>query len=924
MPVNHHRLAGLVLALLFAGCSPGPGDGSEKDQGAPAGETVPEGKLPDLVEPLSYELELHLDPKVERFSGRVAIRLRLADELDWFWMHGKELQVATAYLESADGTVVPATFDQVHRDGIAVLRLGEPVAAQEAVLTLEYQGRLATDASGLFRSESAGDSYIFSDFQPILARSAFPSFDEPRFKTPFTVSIVTPTENGAFSNGQDQGVEILDGGSKRVRFATTRPLPTYLVAFAVGPLDVVEWEPIVGNEWRAEPIPLRGISARGRGDSLRFALANTATMLLALENYFRIPYPYEKLDLVAVVGFSGAMENAGLITYDEYTLLLDESASLARQEAFGSTHAHELAHQWLGNLVTMAWWDDLWMNESFASWMEEKLMALWRPEMHYARTRLAYTHRAMDRDSLASSRRVREPVTDAAGMYDAFDSATYSKGAAVIRMVEEYVGEEAFRDALSGFLRQFAHRSATVFDLVDSMEERIGPEAQLQAIFRSFLFQPGVPYVTATLRCDDDGGQIALSQARYIPDGSLAPVVGEWTIPLCLRWEGDGEAEPADRCYLLTSTETDLVIDGRCPAWFIPNKGADGYYRWQTPHDTMDLLDIAGIVFDDLERMSLEDSLAARMLAGDLTAGQYLAAVPALAAGLERAVVTAPLADLAWILDHAVPPDDLQEARSFLGAIYRRRLDFIDLPGGAESDEEASRLRSRLVEFLGRVVEDPDVRRDLVARGRRYVGFGANGRIDPDAVAPELVEAAVSVAARDGGAEFFDHLVRLLGNETAPEVRDAIVSGIGATNDPVLLVRARNLLLEEVVSTNEVWVLLDALSRPQVLEGTWAWLGGNLDRLLDRYPGSYRYGFPGHFDRFCSAEKAEELRSRFEPYFERIPGIERMVGKTAEQILICTAFRERNTREVSRFLRDLGRAERDGRTPGIAAGAEEG
>lgn len=922
MPLSFPGLAVLVLTVFLSACSAGE-EGADTSARAWQNE-IPEGQLSNAVQPVAYDLELEIDPVREQFSGRVAIGIRLTEARDGFWMHGKDLDVADVSIQTADGNVIPGAYEQRHRDGISLVTLDEEVPAQEATLTLEFAGRFADDASGLFRSGADGEFYVFSEFQPILARSAFPSFDEPRFKTPFTVSIVTRDEYLAFSNGPEIGAEKLDDGRKRVRFATTQPLPTYLVAFAVGPLDVVEWEPVPANAWRREPLALRGIAARGRGDSLEFALENTAPMLAALEDYFESPYPYDKLDLVAAVGYSGAMEHAGLITYSEYTLLLDEDASLARQEDFGSTHAHELAHQWLGNLVTMAWWDDLWMNESFASWMESRLMTQWRPDMHYERTRLSYTHRAMDRDSLASSRRVREPVNDAAGMWDAFDSATYSKGAAVIRMIEDYVGAETFRGGMIAFLDQFAHGTATAFDLVDALEEEIGADAGLQRIFRGFLFQPGVPYVMAELSCDETGGRIALSQARYVPEGSLAPVEGDWATPVCVRWDSDGNEEQAEKCRLLDSTSTDIAFDGRCPSWYMPNKGARGYYRWQVLPEAVDLLDHSGESFGDLERMSLADSLAARMFAGDLGADRYLAAVPALAAALERAVATAPLDELEMLLEHVVAPGDIDAARAYLGAIYRRRLEFVALPGGSESVVEAKRLRSRLIQFLAGVIEDPLIREDLGRQGREYVGFGGDGRIHRDAVEPDLAEAAVAVAAREAGPAFFDHLTGLLGTESSPETRSAILAGIGAVRDPVLLARARNLLLDEIIYTNEVPLLLGALSQPAVIDGTWAWVAGNVERLMRRYPGSYAYWAPAHFEGFCSSDRATDVRGMFEPFAGSIPGIERTIDKTGERILICAAFRTRHADSVSRFLRDIGKPEGDPPAEGIAAQAEEG
>ena len=270
-------------------------------------------------------------------------------------------------------------------------------------------------------------------------------------------------------------------------------------------------------------------------------------------------------------------------------------------------------------------------------------------------------------------------------------------------------------------------------------------------------------------------------------------------------------------------------------------------------------------------------------------------------------MVTSPLDELEWILDHVVSAADLDAARAFLGAIYRRRLEFVDLPGGAESEVEARRLRASLIRFLAGVVRDPMIRRRLAAEGRAYVGFDGDGGIHRGAVDPDLADTAVSIAARDSGTAFFDHLVGMLETEWSPGTRSAIVTGIGSVRDPLLLARARNLLLDDLVLTNEVPVLLAALSAPDAIEGTWNWVEGNVDRLMSRYPGGYANWVPAHFDSFCSRRRAEDLGSTFEAYVDSVPGIERTIGKTQERILICTAFRSRNAALVSGFLNDIGR-----------------
>lgn len=335
---------------------------------------APQGKLPADVTPSHYVLNLRIDPDKARFSGQVRIDIDIHSQVDQIWLHGEGIRASAARLLRADGTATDLDYHEMGGSGVVRLSASSPIAPQSAAtLAIDFSAPFSDSLDGLYTVEDGGLNYAFTQFEPISARKVFPQFDEPRFKVRYDISLEVRNDHLGFGNTPIVQREALPGDYQRLTLATTKPLPSYLLAFAVGDLDVVEYAPIAANTIRSEPIPLRGIATKNKGSRLDYALKHTAALLTTLEEYFGTPYPYAKLDLVAVPEFAaGAMENAGLITYRESLLLFTGEPSVSQQRKYARIHAHELAHQWFGNLVTMPWWDDIWLNESFATWMAAK------------------------------------------------------------------------------------------------------------------------------------------------------------------------------------------------------------------------------------------------------------------------------------------------------------------------------------------------------------------------------------------------------------------------------------------------------------------------------------------------------------------------------------------------------------------------
>jgi alanyl aminopeptidase len=428
----------VFLATLIAGCNQQPEQTVaatatiEKPAGNYSDDGVPLGRLPRNVMPIHYRLQLEIVPERTTFSGHTEIDLDFREKSDHFFIHGEKLRVSESTLKLADGRSIDAGYEEYNETGIVRISLPEAVLGA-ATLVIDYDADFNESLEALYRVNSGGDYYAFTQFEAISARLAFPGFDEPSFKVPFDQVLIVDQAHETIAATPVVDTQLLDNGMKRVTFQTTKPLPTYLMVWAVGPLDIVEWADLPPTDVRDRAVPLRGVAARGKGKLMDYALENTEGIMTALESYFDIPYPYAKLDIIAVPDFdAGAMENPGAITYRETLLLFDDSASIRSLRRYAAVHAHELGHQWFGDLVTPIWWDDIWLNEAFATWVAAVGLEIWKPEGKWRRALGERVLKVMESDSLVNARQIRQPVLSNHGIAAAFDGITYSKGGGVI------------------------------------------------------------------------------------------------------------------------------------------------------------------------------------------------------------------------------------------------------------------------------------------------------------------------------------------------------------------------------------------------------------------------------------------------------------------------------------------------------------
>jgi len=865
-----------------------PADAAGTTDGAATAATpgaVPLGRLGDEVVPIGYRLQLVIDPDGPSFQGNAEIDVDVAHPISAVWLHGKDLEMNRVTAVSGD-TQLDGRYEQLDVTGVARVSFARPLAAGRATLRFDYSAPFATVPDGLYRAEEGGDEYAATQLESISARKVFPGFDEPRFKTPFDIAVTAKTVHTVVTSTPEIDSEDVGIGMTRHVFQTTEPLPTYLLAFAVGPYDVNEWQDIPPNDVRRSPLPLRGIAVRGRAQRLDYALAHTAGIVQLLELYFAVPHAFPKLDIIAPPDFfGGAMENAGAIMYSEYLMLMDESSALRQRRAYTEVHAHELAHQWFGNYVTPAWWDDIWLNEAFATWMANKIARQAWPEGGFDRDILIGGLGAMADDSLASARQIREPVATNASIDDAFDGITYQKGGAVLTMFETYLGADGFREGVRTHMRRFAFGTATVDDFAKSLADGSGRPEVIPA-FRSFIEQPGVPLVEARLDCDASP-TLELKQQRYAPIGSGIDTQQTWQIPMCVG-VGDARGERTV-CALMDAPTLSLPLDtGSCPDYVVPNGNGSGYFRFALDEPGWAALARNAGRLDANQALAYADSLDAAFRAGSASADTYLDGVEALA----RHDAWDALTKTMDVFEAMITDMQDERTRRELQTVGRQLFRPLrDIPAGGD-DAGAVLLRSNLSRFLALVVLDAGTRSEMLEQARRYVGM--DGEPDPGAADADQLETVLSVGVQEDGAAFFDALLRLTASSSDPAMRSYGLGALARTRDPALTVRLLDTVAGDGYSAPELFrALYRQIAWPESRAAAWAWVQENFDEIIDASGGIFGVrAAAGLGSSFCSAQRAAEFEALIRDNAERLTGFERALAQSMEQIELCMALNE--------------------------------
>jgi cytosol alanyl aminopeptidase len=858
-------------------------------------EQAPQGRLPGWAAPQSYQLAFKVDPARQDFSGTTTIKVNLTRASDHLWLDGKELKVSKVEVTDAAGEVHVGKYVDVDpKAGVVRVDFGATLKPQQLTLAFDYTAPLNAQLQGLYKVSAKGRPYAMTQMEPISARYAFPGFDEPGFKTPFDISLTIPDGETAVANTRQIREAPAGKGWKTLTFAPTLPLPTYLVAFGVGPWDILKGPDISPDAYRSRPLPLRGIAAAGEAHRMQHVLNETPSIIHALENYYGFGYPFDKLDVLAAPDFSaGAMENAGLVTFRDWLLLLDKDSPARNVRGSFNVTAHELAHQWTGDTVTLEWWNDIWLNEAFATWMQQKVTEEVHPEYRADLDRVRGAQGAMDNDSLVSARMIRQPITGNGDILTAFDGITYQKGASVIGMFENYVGPQTFQKGMRAYIGKHKFGNAKAGDLVDAIADAAGKGAAFRHAFNTFLDQSGVPYVQTRLEQKDGKTVLELSQSRYLPLGSKGDPKRVWGVPVCVRY-GTAVGSKVSCQMLDQSTGAMVLADAGRPTWVMPNANASGYYRFSLGKRALAGLSKEVGKLSDAEQLAYADAVDAGFNHGDLDAGDVLAALKPLTRSKIRVVATAPLGQVEWIYRNEAATD-AQRARVATWAkdAYLPRLEQLGYRRRPGESEDAPLLRSSLAGALAFEFRLPEVRAALLKQGEAALRRKPDGRLDLAAADPDLLGDALGVAVQVQGARAVDALLAELPRTSDAALRNGILGGLASAEDPALAERVRDFALDKQVKVGEMYSLLrgnrDTLAQRDAL---WQWFTTHYAQVLAR-TGSFAGGYLPMVAAGggCSLPEVDRLQAFFRTRMSDAAGVDRGLAQTSESIRLCSALK---------------------------------
>ncbi|WP_369933804.1 M1 family metallopeptidase [Xanthomonas tesorieronis] len=783
----------LTTAIALALASVSPCTFAQPASPAPSAAAAPAAvvttQLPRTARPRHYALEITPHADKMTFDGKVRIELDVLQATDRIVLQAADIRFGQSTLTGGNAKVALVAKVVTDADAqTASFVFAKPLAPGSYMLSIDYSGIINTQANGLFALDYATPHgqrrALFTQFENSDARRLLPSWDEPDFKATFDLTVNAPAAQMVVGNMPVAATTDLGHGLKRVAFQTTPKMSTYLLFLSVGDFERTALKGDNGTE-------IGVIAQQGKAEQARFALESGRDVLREYNDYFGVPYPLPKLDNIAAPGgsqFFSAMENWGAIFTFEHSLLLDPAVSdvTDRQSVF-TTAAHEIAHQWFGDLVTMAWWDDLWLNEGFATWLEGRTTAKLHPEWDIDKTGPAYVSRAaMGRDAYATTHPVVQTVATVEQASQAFDGITYEKGSAVIGMLEDYVGAEAWRDGVRRYIKKRAYGNAVTGDLWQEIDAA-APGKQFLQVAHDFTLQPGVPLIKVTASCNAGTTVVRLEQGEYTLDRPDKQPL-HWHVPVAVR-SGDKEVR------VLVDGSAQLHLPG-CTAPVLVNAGQKGYYRTlyapaqfkalTAGFATLPVVDQLGVLLDTsaLATVGLQPQADLLGLADTVPVGaasDLWVTVSGVYAGIDDMFKDDPKTQAAW--------------RRY--ALSRLAPEFATLGwDGREGDSaQIQQLRAHLIDTLGGM-GDATV---IAEARRRFAAFQA----DPTALSPELRYSVLGIVARNADAATWDALHRMAQKETSSMIRDQDYLLLAAAKDDALAQRALDMALtDEPGATN--------------------------------------------------------------------------------------------------------------------------
>jgi puromycin-sensitive aminopeptidase len=837
-------------------------------------DTASTHRLPYTVEPQHYDLTLTPDLTTATFAGEEKVHLLVHEAVSEVRLNTAELDIHEAELVSDEGVRLSATVTVDEHEQVAVLALDGTAAPGHWTLNATFSGTLNDKLRGFYRSRFSDEDGVehviaTTQFEATDARRAFPCWDEPDRKATFAITLIVDEHLTAISNSGVEEETDLGNGKRQVRFADTMKMSTYLVAFLVGPFEFSQTVDVDG-------VPLRVAAVPGKLHMAPFALEIGAHALRYFTGYFGLPYPGDKLDLIAVPDFAfGAMENVGAVTFRETALLVDRDvAARLELERVADVVAHEIAHMWFGDLVTMKWWNGIWLNEAFATFMELLCVDDFRPDWQRWVSFGTSRAQAMLIDGLSTTRPVEFPVARPEEAEAMFDVLTYQKGSAVLRMLEQYLGADEFRQGIAAYIKTHSYGNTETTDLWDAIEENTGQPAR--RTMDSWIFQGGYPILTLA---DDGGNALTVTQSRFRYTDVGEGEDGLWEVPLLVRASVRGEVQ---RQRLLLSEKKATVSFADRPDWIVVNDGGSGFYRVHYPTEWAERLMAEPEVLSALERYNLvSDAWAATL------AGAPLRDFVALARhfGDERdpdvwAAVLGPFA----LVDRFASDDARPALNRFVRDLAGPALTRVGLDPQADEADRTGMLRATLFGALGVLGNDPEVRERAATLHAAYLE-------DRSSVPGDLVAPAVGILARSGGeAEYTTFLDRMRHPQT-PQEEMRYLMALADVPHRSLVQRTLELALTEVRVQNAPFLLAACMGNRAGGDAAWDHVTERWDEIRTRFPSKL---LPRMMEGI-TALIDPDVASRVHAFLDEHPieGGELLIGQSRERLDINVAFRQR-------------------------------
>jgi aminopeptidase N len=833
-------------------------------------------RLPSNVHPEHYTLHLTPDLKAATFTGDETIDVLLDEPSKTVTLNALEIKISSVTSGSQSGQV---DFDPAKEQ--ATFTFATPLPAGKASLHIVYAGILNDKLRGFYLSKTKARNYAVTQFESTDARRAFPSFDEPALKATYDISLTVDKGDVVISN-TNQIKDKKDGDKHTVSFATTPKMSTYLVAFLVGDFKC--------SKGKSDGTPIRVCATPDKQKLTKFALEEAKNTLHYYNDYFGIRYPMPKLDMIAIPDFeAGAMENFGCITYRETGLLVDaKNGSTDAKKNVEVDVTHEMAHQWFGDMVTMQWWDNIWLNEGFATWMESKAAQHLHPEWQFTEDTASTNDGVMTEDSRATTRTIRATADTPAEINEMFDGITYEKGGAVIGMVENYLGEEVFRQGVHNYLQAHLYANATAEDFWNA--QTANSHQPVDKIMGSFVTQPGVPLVDIS---PDKNGGLAAAQSRFFnsPEPAVAKdkssTLPNWTLPVCFK------TATAPACTLVTSQIQILSVPTGASTPLYVNAASKGYFRTHySPEQTAAIIASIETKFTPEERIGFVGDRWAVMQSGQGSIGDYLDLVLALKNDPNANVLEIALGKVETIDQRIATPEDSRR----LHAVIRKQFAPIYASlGGPDKKEDRGHMERRSLFFnvLG-LAGDPAVIQQAQTLTTNL--FSHKGPTDA-----ALDDAAVAMVAKNGTPAFYDGMQKVSADSSNPGLQEEALGLLADFEDPALVKRTLDYSVSGDVRNQDSWELIAALlHNPVTRTQAWEYVQANWDKVHAQLTAASGGRIVGATGSFCTVAERDQAQKFFASH--PVENTERTLKQAYDASTDCIALRKTQEPKLKLWL----------------------